>query len=77
MFGWLSEPAIRDSRRNRSANASSCECRERELLERDEPVEVGLAREVDRRHAAAADLLEDLVATDPLQDQRHRRLPRW
>ena len=41
------------------------------------PVEIGLAREVDRGHAAAADLLQDLVAADPLQDQRHRRPPRW
>ena len=44
----------------------------RQLLERDEAVEVGLAREVDHRHAAAADLAEDLVAADRLQDVRHR-----
>ena len=35
-----------------------------QLLERDLPVEVGLAREVDDRHPAAADLAQDLVAPD-------------
>ena len=44
----------------------------RQLLERDEAVEVGLAGEVDHRHAAAPDLAEDLVAADGLQDVRHR-----
>ena len=44
----------------------------RQLLERDEAVEVGLAREVDHRHPAAPDLAEDLVAADRLQDVRHR-----
>src|SRR5262245_16859800 len=43
----------------------------RELLERDEPVEVRLPREVDRRHPAAADLLQQLVPADALEDQRH------
>ena len=44
----------------------------RELLQRDEAVEVGLPGEVDHGHAAAADLAEDLVAADRLQDIRHR-----
>jgi hypothetical protein len=43
-----------------------------ELLERDEAVEVGLAGEIDHRHAAASDLAEDLVAADRLQDVGHR-----
>ena len=43
----------------------------RELLESDEPVEVGLAGEVDRRHPSAADLLQQLVPADALEDQRH------
>ncbi len=42
----------------------------RELLQRDVPVEVGLAREVDGRHPAAPDLLQQLVAPDALEDQR-------
>ena len=37
---------------------------ERELLERDVAVELALAGEVDGRHAAAADLAEDLVSAD-------------
>ena len=36
-----------------------------EFLERDVSVQVQLPREIDDRHAAAAELLEDLVATDP------------
>ena len=46
-----------------------------QLLERDEAVEVGLAREVDDRHAAAADLPQDLVAADGLHDVRHSVSP--
>jgi len=42
-----------------------------QLLERHEAVEVGLAREVDHRHAAATHLAQDLVATDGLHDVRH------
>ena len=72
MFGWLSEPATRDSRRKRCANAGVGGVERGELLERDEAVEVGLAGEVDHRHAAATDLAEDLVAPDGLQDVRHR-----
>jgi hypothetical protein len=45
-----------------------------ELLERDEAVEVGLPREVHHRHAAAADLPEDLVAADRLEDVGHQPL---
>jgi hypothetical protein len=44
----------------------------RELLERDEAVEIGLAGEIDHRHATPPDLTEDLVAADRLQDVRHR-----
>ena len=72
MFGWLSEPATRDSRRKRCANAGSDAWNAAELLERDEAVQVGLARQIDDRHPATADLTEDLVATDGLQDVRHR-----
>ena len=72
MFGWLSEPATRDSRRKRCANAGSEAWNAAELLERDEAVEVGLAGEVDHGHAAAPDLAEDLVSPDGLQDVRHR-----
>ena len=72
MFGCVSEPG--DARLAQEA------LRERgvggveggQLLERDEAVEVGLAREVDDRHPAAADLAQDLVAPDRLQDVRHR-----
>ena len=48
-----------------------------ELLQRDEPVQVALAREVDRRHAAAPELAEDLVAADRLHRFGHQppRLP--
>ena len=46
-----------------------------QLLERDEPVEVGLAGEVHHRHAAATDLPEDLVAADRLHDLRHPCVP--
>ena len=38
-----------------------------EFLERDEPIEVGLAGEVHHRHAAATHLSEDLVAIDDLE----------
>ena len=43
-----------------------------ELLQRDEPVQVALAREVDRRHAAAPQLAEDLVAADRLHRFGHQ-----
>jgi hypothetical protein len=39
-----------------------------ELLERDEAVEVGLAREVHHGHPAAADLTHDLVPPDRAGD---------
>ena len=35
-----------------------------QLLERDQTLEVGLAREKDGRHAAASELAQDLVAAD-------------
>ena len=43
-----------------------------QLLERDLAVEVGLPREVDDRHAAAADLAQDLIATDCSRAHGHR-----
>ena len=43
-----------------------------ELLQRDEPIQVALAREVDRRHAAAPQLAEDLVAADRLHRLGHQ-----
>ena len=42
-----------------------------ELLQRNEPVEVGLTGEIHGRHAAPTDLLQQLVAADPLEDQCH------
>ena len=39
-----------------------------QLLQRDQPVEVGLARQEHGRHAAPAQLLEDLVAPDRPRD---------
>ena len=46
-----------------------------ELLERHEPIEVGLAGEVHHRHAAATHLSEDLVAADCLHYLRHPCVP--
>ena len=43
----------------------------RELLQRDLAVEVGLAREPDDGHAAAADLAQELEAADRAQDVGH------
>ena len=40
-----------------------------ELLERDGPVEVELAGDVDRGHAASADLPADRVTPDPPRDR--------
>jgi hypothetical protein len=42
-----------------------------ELLERHEAVEVGLTGQEHQRHPAAAQLAEDLVATNRLHDVRH------
>jgi hypothetical protein len=39
-----------------------------QLLERDETVEVGLPREIDRRHSAATDLAQNLVSSDAAED---------
>ena len=36
----------------------------RQLLERHQPLQIGLARQVDRGHAAAAQLAQNLVSTD-------------
>src|SRR6185503_17635932 len=45
-----------------------------QLLERDEAVEIDLAREVHRGHATSAELVEDLVAADrPRDTTGHRR----
>ncbi len=43
----------------------------RELLQRDEPIEVELPREVDDRHPAATELADDAVAPDGPDDIRH------
>ena len=72
MFGCESEPATRDSRRNRCANAGSDAWNAAELLQRHEAVEIGLAGEIDHRHPAPADLPQDLVAADRLQHFRHQ-----
>src|SRR4029079_18511260 len=42
-----------------------------ELLQRHEPVEVVLPREVDDRHAAATELADDAVAPDCPDEIRH------
>ena len=71
MFGWLSEPATRlaqEALRERGVGRVE----RGQLLERDESVQVGLAREVHHRHAAATHFTQDLVATDGLQDIWHR-----
>ena len=75
MFGWLSEPAMRDSRRKRSANAGSRRVERAELLERDVAVEIGLPSEVDDGHAAAAELLQDLVPTNRALYFQHSKDP--
>ena len=78
MLGWLSEPASRDSRRKRWVNDGSAWRNALSSLSATEPVEVGLAREVDGRHAAAAELLEDLVAADcPRHLGAHQWNVRW
>ena len=68
MFGWLSQPAMRDSRRKRSAKAGSRALKPLELLERDEPLQVALAGEVHDGHAAAAQLADDVVFVVPRSD---------
>ena len=64
MFGWFSEPARRDSRTNRRAVDGIGDRQRGQLLERHQAVEVGLAREIDGRHAAAAELAHELVPAD-------------
>ncbi len=71
MFGWLSDPGERDSRRKRCGERRIGGVERRELLQRDQAVEVGLAREVDDGHAAAPDLAQDLVAADRAQNLGH------
>ncbi len=63
----LAQEALRERRVRRMERA--------ELLQRDEAVEVGLAREVDDGHAAAADVPEDLVTANGLHDVRHSVSP--
>ena len=75
MFGWLqragdarlAQEALRERRVGRVERA--------ELLERDVAVEVGLARQVDDGHAAAAELLQDLVPTDRALYFQHSKDP--
>ena len=56
MFGWLSEPASRDSRTKRRAVDGSETGQRGQLLEGHEPAEIGLPGEIDRRGPAASDL---------------------
>ena len=78
MFGWLSEPATRDSRRNRCGERRLGGVERAQLLERHQAVKLALAREVDDRHAAAAEFLEDLVAADcPRHLVAHQWNVRW
>jgi hypothetical protein len=51
-----------------TGSSPKASARKAELLERDEAVEVGLAREVDHGHPAAADLTHDLVPPDRAGD---------
>ncbi len=64
MFACASDPASRDSRRNRDDHGGVRAVERAQLLERDEPVKVKLAREVHHGHAASSEFLEDLVAID-------------
>ena len=41
------------------------------LLERDQPIEVGLAREIHHPHPTAAELAQDAVATNSPHGVRH------
>ena len=72
MFGCVSEPASRDSRRNRAQQRRIASLRV-QLLERDPAVEVGLARKVDDGHAATAQLPADLIAVEDARVFRLRR----
>ena len=71
MFGWVSEPGHARLAQEALGERRVGRVERAELLQRDEAVEVGLAGEVDHRHAAATDLAEDLVAADRLHDLRH------
>ena len=42
---------------------------ERQLLERNFPIEIGLARQIHPRHPAVADLTENLVSADPAKTE--------
>ena len=53
-----------------------CGVKRRQLLQRDDAVEVGLTREIDDGHPAAADLTDDVVSPERTQDFGHRTLPR-
>ena len=76
MLGWLSEPAMRDSRTKRSAKAGSARMKRRQFLQGDDAIEVGLPGEIDDCHPAAADLTDDVVSPERTQDLGHRTLPR-
>ena len=63
MFGWFSDPASRDSRRNRCANSAESAWKLLSSLSATCTIQVGLPGHVHDRHAAATDLAQDLVAT--------------
>ena len=64
MFGWLSEPGQPRLAQEALREARVVRPERLQLLERDEPVEVDLAREVHDGHPAPAELLDHLVSTD-------------
>jgi len=60
--GWLSFAIARASRRKRSTNAGSTLTSSGSSLDRDEPVERGLARLINRAHAATAEQTDHFVS---------------
>ena len=76
MFGWFSEPASRDSCRNRSAHFGRARVEAAQLLQRDVALERLLPGEVHDRHPAASDLAHDLVAADTSLGRRHQAFAR-
>ena len=62
MLGWLSEAAARASSRNRARKSGSCAELGPQELDGDVPLELRVARPVDRRHAALPEQLEQPVA---------------
>ena len=75
MFGWLSEPAMRDSRRNRSAKAGSEAWNAPSSFSATFAVEIRLPGEIDDRHAAPAELSQDLVPANRPLNLQQRAVP--